>query len=245
MIVVAHRGASWYAPENTMAAFDKAVELGCSDMEFDVQLSRDEVPVVIHDNVVDVTTDGGGAVAQMTLAELKTLDAGSWFSPQFSGQRIPTLEEVLQRYSGKICMHPEIKTNSPELAAKVVEMLRTYGQDDRSVAISFHWQVLERIKRLHPTQAIGHLTLGLQRELVEEAAKMRCLLVGIHPALNGTETRRFIERAHELGLGVLGFGLGMKRDFRLAFQAGFDLLTADYPDQVISMLQGWQKAQTP
>ena len=95
MKIAAHRGVSSLAPENTLAAFHKAGEMGCEWIEFDVQLTRDNIPVVIHDRTVKRCTNGSGVISEMDLAELKKLDAGSWFSEAFSNEKIPTLDEVL------------------------------------------------------------------------------------------------------------------------------------------------------
>ncbi len=96
MLSIAHRGASGYAPENTFAAFRRALAMGVAFIETDLQLSRDARLVAIHDATVNRTTNGQGAVHDMTLAELRRLDAGSWFGSEFSGERIPTIEEILQ-----------------------------------------------------------------------------------------------------------------------------------------------------
>src|SRR6266702_780459 len=96
MLAIAHRGASGNAPENTLAAFRKAVALGATFIETDLQLSRDARFVAIHDATVNRTTNGQGAVHDMTLADLRRLDAGSWFGSEFAGERIPTLEEILE-----------------------------------------------------------------------------------------------------------------------------------------------------
>ena len=95
MWVVGHRGAMGHCPENTLASFERGLELGADWIELDVHLSRDDALVVIHDETVDRTTNGHGAVRDHTLAELKALDAGGWFGPEYAGQRIPTLDEVL------------------------------------------------------------------------------------------------------------------------------------------------------
>src|SRR5258708_10140259 len=95
MLVIAHRGASGNAPENTIAAFRKAVALGATFIETDLQLSRDARFVAIHDATVNRTTSGQGAVPDMTLSELRPLDAGSGFGSEFAGERVPTLEEIL------------------------------------------------------------------------------------------------------------------------------------------------------
>ena len=97
-MVIAHRGASSYAPENTLAAFDLALQMGGRHIELDVHSTSDDHIVVIHDENVERTTNGTGPVANHTLSALKALDAGSWFAPRFSGERVPALEEVFERY---------------------------------------------------------------------------------------------------------------------------------------------------
>src|SRR5690606_11528357 len=109
MKVTAHRGASAYAPENTMAAFEMALEMGADGIELDVQMSRDGHLVVIHDPTLERTTDGSGLVAQYTLAELRRVDAGAWFDERFRGQRIPTLAEVFELVRGKALLNVELK----------------------------------------------------------------------------------------------------------------------------------------
>src|SRR5512134_3880205 len=98
----AHRGARKQAPENTLPAFRRAAQLGADGLELDVHLSADGIPVVIHDSRVDQTTDGTGAVSGKSLSELRELDAGVWFSPQFAGTRIPTLIEVLDEFGQQL-----------------------------------------------------------------------------------------------------------------------------------------------
>jgi glycerophosphoryl diester phosphodiesterase len=107
--IIAHRGASLLAPENTMAAFEKAIDYGIDRIKFDVQLSKDSKLVVIHDHTVDRTTNGSGYVKDFTLRDLKKLDAGSWFSEEFYREKIPTFNEVLKKYSGKVNFLVEIK----------------------------------------------------------------------------------------------------------------------------------------
>src|SRR3970040_2158507 len=110
-LILGHRGASAYAPENTLAAFRRALELGADGFELDVTLSADGVPVVIHDDTVDRTTDGSGPVANLTLAQLKQLPAGfrARFGTEFAGERIPTLEEVVARLGQRALLHVEFE----------------------------------------------------------------------------------------------------------------------------------------
>lgn len=107
--VIAHRGASAYAPENTLASFQKAFELGADWFELDCHLSKDDALIVMHNGEVDKTTNGTGKINEMTLAQLKQLDAGAWFDAKFAGERIPTLEEALDCAKGRIGMYLEVK----------------------------------------------------------------------------------------------------------------------------------------
>jgi glycerophosphoryl diester phosphodiesterase len=109
-LVLAHRGASAYAPENTLAAFNLAFEIGADGIELDVTLTKDGIPVVIHDDTVDRTTDGHGLIKQMTLEQVERLDAGGWFNERFRGERIPTLEQVLVGVGTRGVVNIELKT---------------------------------------------------------------------------------------------------------------------------------------
>jgi glycerophosphoryl diester phosphodiesterase len=125
--MIAHRGFSAEAPENTLAAFDLALYQGYPHIEFDVQLSRDGEVVIFHDVRIGRTTNGRGKIKHLTLDQLKKLDAGRWFGDRFTGQRIPTLGEILPRYRGIARLHIELKSHEPELAGKVAALLETTG----------------------------------------------------------------------------------------------------------------------
>ncbi len=156
---IAHRGASRAAPANTLAAFEKAVELGADGIEFDVHLSADGVPVVIHDFTVDATTDGSGRVAEMKLAQLEELDAGSYFDPAFAGERIPTLEQVLEAVGERLLLNIELKSTSLRdngLERAVIAQVERHGLDDRVILSSFNPLSLRRAKRDAP-----HIPTGL------------------------------------------------------------------------------------
>ena len=159
LVNIAHRGASAAAPPNTLAAFEKAVELGADGIEFDVHLSADGVLVVIHDFNVDDTTDGSGRVAEMTLAQLKQLDAGSRFDPAFAGERIPTLEEVLETVGSRLLLNIELKCFSLRdngLERAVITQVRQHNLDNRVLLSSFNPLSLRRAKKIAP-----HIPVGL------------------------------------------------------------------------------------
>ncbi|MEK6570557.1 MAG: glycerophosphodiester phosphodiesterase family protein [Bacteroidota bacterium] len=120
LLVVAHRGCSGRAPENTVAAFEMALEFGADMIECDVRLTKDDEVVVFHDRTLNRTTDGGGPVEERTLEDLKKLDAGSWFSRRFSGERIPTLNEVLCLLEGRAFLNIELKADSRKRRSHVL-----------------------------------------------------------------------------------------------------------------------------
>jgi glycerophosphoryl diester phosphodiesterase len=136
MAIYAHRGASIEFPENTLAAFRRAVELGAPGVELDVHLSKDGVPVVIHDETVDRTTNGKGNVADLTVAELHALDAGR-------GEYVPTLAEVFDVLAGHLTIDIEVKT--PNAAAAVLELVKQYPQLKWLIS-SFYWDALKFVR---------------------------------------------------------------------------------------------------
>jgi glycerophosphoryl diester phosphodiesterase len=146
VLVDAHRGASARSPENTLAAFRAALAAGADSVEFDVRLSVDGVPVVIHDESVDRTTDGTGAVCELSLAELRSLDAGSWKDPGFAGERIPTLDEALELLGAAPRINIELKPGPEVLADLAVEAIERRLLHLRVMVSSFHLPHLHRVK---------------------------------------------------------------------------------------------------
>ncbi len=128
VIVVAHRGSVHLAPENTLAAIEKAIEQGADLIEIDIRQTRDGHLVLMHDATVDRTTDGSGRVADMTLAQIKRLDAGSWFHPRFAGERVPTLAEALQAMEGRALPDLDIKDVDPPKLVAVLRRFRLLGK---------------------------------------------------------------------------------------------------------------------
>ncbi|MBI9083208.1 MAG: hypothetical protein JEZ11_06380 [Desulfobacterales bacterium] len=154
-LIIAHRGVSARFPENTLAAFAAALDAGAEMVELDVTLTRDRHLVVIHDDTLDRTTDGRGEVAALTLSELGQLDAGFWFDPAFSGERIPTLDEVLALARGRAQVNIEIKVSAfePEAPTDAVERqavvaARRYAMVDAVVISSFEPRILRRLAAL-------------------------------------------------------------------------------------------------
>ncbi len=159
-LVIAHRGASADAPENTIVAFELALEQGADGIELDVHLSADEHPVVIHDFTLERTTDGAGPVSEHTVRELKRLDAGGWRDRRFRGQRVQTLQEVLERFRDRARFWVELKGGSalyPGIEDRVVSLLEIYDVVDRALVQSFDHEAIARIRATSPEIRVGAL----------------------------------------------------------------------------------------
>lgn len=159
--VVGHRGAREKAPENTIASFQQAVDDGADSVELDVQLSKDGVYVVIHDDTLDRTTNGSGPVKEHTLAELKSLDAGSWFGDQseFKGERIPTLEESLEWAQGRTKVDIEVKQNPdvPMTSRSLINLIKAKGMEGQVAVTSFDRKFVEAVEARAPEIETGVL----------------------------------------------------------------------------------------
>lgn len=159
MPIIAHRGYSAAAPENTRAAFDAALHAGARALEFDIQETLEGTPVVIHDYRLERTTNGHGRLAETPLATLRTLDAGQWFDPRFTGEPVLTLEDTLAHLQGKVdALYIELKAGlSPTAITTTTRLLRETGLDTRSTIISFDWWALKLVREAAPDQRIGFL----------------------------------------------------------------------------------------
>ena len=159
-LVIAHRGASAAAPENTIAAFERALTDGADAIELDVHLSRDDHPVVIHDPTLERTTDGSGPVRGHTMRELKRLDAGAWRGPAFAGQRLQTLQEVLERFRGRTSFWIELKGGPdlyPDVEERIVGLLEVYDVIDGALVQTFDPAALARLRAFSRELSLGVL----------------------------------------------------------------------------------------
>lgn len=159
-LVFGHRGAKAYAPMNTLPSFELAVEQGAEGIELDVHRSLDGYPVIVHDFHVDATSNGKGLVTEMTLAQLKALDAGAWFDPRFAGTRIPTLDEVFEAVGHQLFINVEIKSESPEtdgVEKVVADCIKRHKMAERVIVSSFNPLILSRFRAILPDVPIGFL----------------------------------------------------------------------------------------
>jgi glycerophosphoryl diester phosphodiesterase len=157
-LVFGHRGASAYAPQNTLAAFSLAAEMGAHGVELDVHLSADGHLVVIHDFSVDKTTDGSGEVVEKTLAELKELDAGVKFAQDYAGARVPTLDEVFETIGKQLAINIEIKGETHGIEDAVAECVNRHNALDSVIVSSFNPLILRRMGKGHPDMPLGFLS---------------------------------------------------------------------------------------
>ncbi len=242
-LVIAHRGFSWIAPENTLIAFRKAMETGVGMAECDVYLSRDGVPVVIHDEKLKRTTGVSGSVHEKTASELGRLDAGSWKSKEFRGERIPTLVDLLRLVKGHLRLVIEIKQTGME--TEVVKAIREAGVDPDAVMIfSFDRDTVLNIARLEPllptTWLVGKLPDDDdgRRRVLREALGARASAIGLPKDRVFPD---FVRRAHECGLPVFVWTVNKVKDMESLLDVGVDAIITDRPDVAIELLKSPQR----
>ncbi len=236
MLVIAHRGASGHAPENTLSAFKKAVALGATFIETDLQLSRDARFVAIHDATLNRTTNGQGAVHDMALAELRRLDAGSWFGSEYAGERIPTLEEILA-FSKKndVVFYLELKPGGSWGGEQtLIGALRASGEIPRSIVISFDAATVLNLRKIEPTLMTGLLYDGQIENPLAKAVEVgaRQLLVRgdlVTPAL--------LTEARKKDLQVVCWTVNHPAHMRMLVAAGVDGIMSDYPDRLLAAVK--------
>jgi len=234
VLAIAHRGASGYAPENTFAAFRKAIAMGAAFIETDLQLSRDARFVAIHDPTVNRTTNGQGSVNEMTLADLRRLDAGSWFGSEFAGERIPTLEEIFE-FSKKhdVVFYLELKPSGAwggEHA--LISAVRDAGEIARTVVISFDPVILTSVRKIDPTLMTGLLFEGQIPDPIERALEIGARQLAVRGDL---VTPRLLREARQRDLQVVCWTVNHPAHMRLLVEAGVDGLISDYPDRLLEL----------
>ena len=233
MLVIAHRGASGHAPENTLAAFRRAVSLGATFIETDLQLSRDTRFVAIHDDTVDRTTNGQGKVHDLTLNELRRLDAGSWFGSEFTGERIPTLEDILE-FSKKhdVVFYLELKpTGSWGGEHALIGALRSSGEIARTIVISFDSAILEALRKIEPTLMTGLLFEGQMENPIQRAVEIGARQLAVRGDL---VTPTLLAEARKHDLQVVCWTVNQPAHMRLLIEAGVAGIMSDYPDRLVA-----------
>ncbi|EGD52516.1 glycerophosphoryl diester phosphodiesterase [Thermoanaerobacter ethanolicus JW 200] len=237
-LVIAHRGDSRNAPENTLASFKRALEMGADGIELDVQLTKDGQLVVIHDERVDRTTDGIGFVKDFTLKELKRLDAGIKFDKKFAGERIPTLYEVFELIGHKnFIINIEIKSGVvlyPGIEEKLIKAIEDYDFEDRVVISSFNHYSLRDVKRMAPEFKIGLL---YQCGLVEPwHMAIRMKAYSLHPFYFNI-IPELVEGCKKNNIKLFPWTVDRKEDMEMMIKAGVDAIITDDPQTLINLLE--------
>ncbi len=231
MLIFAHRGASAYAPENTLPAFRKALDMGARAIELDVQLSSDGVPVVIHDFFLNKTTDGSGMVRDLNWKTLRTLDAGRCFSRDFQGTRIPSLEEVLDVVPEDVILNIELKTISlfrERTAAAVLDLLDQESGKRQVVISSFNHSSLRDVRDRDQKIRIGLLTASHMLNFSEYVKSTGLAPWSLHPEVSYL-TPDYVETAHREGWKVYCWTVNSPQVAGMVNAAGADGFFSDDP----------------
>jgi glycerophosphoryl diester phosphodiesterase len=233
MRCIAHRGASGYAPENTRAAFARAIAMEADAIETDVQLTADGRMVLFHDGTVDRASDGQGPLADYTLEELRRLDLGAWFGTEFAGERVLTIEEALDEFAGRIPFALEIK--DPRAAVPLVTLLAERGIAEGTEVTSFYWTALLDAQAANPALRYGFLTPAFEEDTV--ARIVRRGFAQVCPHVDRLTARR-VALAHARGLDVRAWGIGRRDQVERLFETGADGATCNWPDWITALRQG-------
>lgn len=238
---IAHRGASGLglAPENTLAAFEKAIQLGVDVIEIDVHATRDGQIVVLHDATVDRTTDGTGFVAEQSFEEVRRVDAGSWFAAEFTGERVPLLEEVLDLARHRALVLIEIKADF--ITERILQVIETTVAAEHVVLQSFNPAIVERVKLLAPALPtallIGQLPTTPSRVRARRLVQ-QVLQVGANAlaSWHATLTPPFLEEMRKRGVAVWAWTVDEDIAMRDLAMMGVQGIITNYPDRLNTVL---------
>lgn len=239
--IIAHRGASGYAPENTMAAFRRAVEMGATEVETDVGFTKDGRLLLLHDDTLDRTTNGHGRPEDFTWAELQELDAGSWHDPRLSwdrdyrGERLICLDHLLDAFGARLTYHIELKRPTPGLPEAVVAALRQRGLSANAFLFSIEDEAgLIRAKLLDPRLRIAWAPEQLLSDDPRRAVE-QCVANGFTMiTLNSTnQSRELVQFAQGHGLEARSSGISSREKMIAAVELGCNGMTINWPDWLI------------
>ena len=232
--ITAHRGSSSGAPENTMAALEKAVEEMADRAEIDVQETADGVIVLCHDTSLKRVAGINKKVSDLTLEQIKKLDVGSWFSSEYQGEQIPTLEEVMEYAKGKIDLNIEIKNlgNSSGLPEKVIELVEKHEMQEQCVITSTNRFYLKRVKAVNPEIRTGYIISAAYGNFYSDE------FIDLISIRSSFVTERMIESAHEAGKAVHAWTVNGKVEMERLKQLGVDDMITDRPVLAREILYG-------
>ena len=231
-VIFAHRGASAHAPENTIAAFELALAQQADAIELDVKLSSDGYVVVHHDDTVDRTTNGNGRIKDLSLAQLRSLDAGSFFAEKFRGEKIPTLEDVFEAVGKRTLINVELtnyKTRRDSLVETVCMLVKKHQMQKRVIFSSFFASNLSRARSYLPDVPRGLLALhGFLGSWARSFGFVFGKYQALHPYLTDT-TQQEVARVHRLNCRIHVWTVNKEDDMRRLFSWGVDGIFTDDP----------------
>lgn len=258
VVVIAHRGFSAIAPENTLVAVEKALEIGVDMIEIDVHLSVDSVVVLMHDRDVDRTTNGSGDVRRLPLEEIQDLDAGSWFSPEFRKEPVPTLQEVIELVDGKATLLIEIKEPGDGIEEGIARLIKEYKAYNWCIVQSFKHSAIKNMKeadrrvRRHQL-VVGNITLlpihlaypsffGIRGGRTHLYDDVRAINPNYEYLSKST-----IDKIHAHGRKVFAWTVDDEDDMESLIDMGVDGLITNHPDRAIRVLRrlGINKKRRP
>lgn len=236
---IGHRGAAGYCPENTFASFNKALELGVDFLEIDLQMTKDGELIIIHDPTVNRTTNGKGKVKDLTLKEIHQLDAGSWFHPRFSGEKVPIFSEFLDKYAGVTGLLIELKKPSlyPHIEEKVAnELIKRgleSGENKQIIIQSFDKISLKRFHHLLPSVPIGVLIKNnvVNGISTNELIGFSSFASYVNPKITMIN-KRLIKRIQRHGFKTIIWTVKKKSDVKLLRHFDINGIVSDYPDYI-------------
>lgn len=239
LFVVAHRGASGIAPENTLASFRQAILAGADMIEADVQITSDGLPIVFHDKFLSRTSDGKGLIKDLTYSELKNADAGSWFSSEYNGEHIPLLEEVLELIQDKSYLNIEVKNiegnNLDERITSIIHTIRDYDYLQKTLFSSFYYNTLYQIKKTYPDIHTAAIRIPRDNRLPSEIAKeigseaFVCSLSELTP-----EVSRNIKR---FGIYTGVYSIDTEDELNQVLQHQIKAVVTNHPEVILKLLK--------
>ena len=240
VIFIAHRGASGrgHSPENTLSAFKEAINIGSDCVECDVHCTKDGQVVIIHDGTLNRTTDKKGAVADMTLEEIKEADAGSWFSSSFVGERIPTLRELLDLAKGKVITVIEIKPEN--ITDKVIQEIEKADAVNEVILQSFYPKAVKAVQELNPNIPRALLISGQLPVirissiigLIDQTLEVGTSTLNLQYKII---TPNLIKEAHKRGMNVWAWTVDDESDMKELIAMGINGITSNYPEKLIAL----------
>jgi glycerophosphoryl diester phosphodiesterase len=248
--LIAHRGISAKAPENTLASFERAANFSGIDMiELDVRLTKDEEVIVLHDRTLQRTSTGNGPARNYSLEEIRRFDAGSWFHPMFSEERIPTLYDVLQKVGNRLWVDIEIKSDrlhrEPHelLEEKVLDVVRRCGMDDRVMFSSFDHRLLINIKRMRPSVITGVL-FDFLHDFGKSPSKLADRAgAAVFKCATRELTRSMLDDAHKYGLAVYVYTLNSVQSAQRMLSFGVDGILSNNADDIVGVVKSHKIAR--